>query len=79
MCGGVLPSLQDVVFSGVSAVCIGIGFLVTAANAADFQSRNPPQPGPRDSAAAASVSVCLSVCLMSSSSMMVLYVCAQAV
>ena len=61
MCGGVLPSLQDVVFSGVSAVCIGIGFLVTAANAADFQSRN--QSGPRDSAAAASVSVCLSVCL----------------
>ena len=45
---------QDVVFSGVSAVGIGIGFIVTAANAADFQRSG--NGNPRDAAAATSVS-----------------------
>ena len=44
--------IADVVFSGVSAVGIGIGFIVTAANAADFQRSG--NGNPRDAAAATS-------------------------
>ena len=51
-----VPCLQDLVFSGVAAVGIAIGFIVTAANAADFQNRGG-NGGPRDSAAATSVSL----------------------
>lgn len=63
--------MQDVVFSAVTAVGIAIGFIVTAANAADFQNR-PGAANLRDSAAATSVSmpahlsVCLSVSVFSS-------------
>ena len=64
--------MQDVVFSSVTAVGIAIGFIVTAANAADFQNRGG-NTSPRDAAAATSVSVstrlsvCLSVCLLACS------------
>lgn len=57
------PPLQNVVYCGVAALGLAIGFIVTAANAADFQQRfierttivNPLSG--RDAAAAASVSV----------------------
>ena len=64
---------QDVVFCGVSAVGIGIGFIVTAANAADFQSNgmNPP----RDAAAATSVSA--SVLYVIRYGVTLLHVCIQ--
>ena len=58
-------------YSGVAALGLAIGFIVTAANAADFQQRAGTGTGTvnnlsaRDSAAATSVSVsvCLSVCI----------------
>ena len=64
---------QDVVFCGVSAVGIGIGFIVTAANAANFQSKgNGP---PRDAAAATSVSA--SVLYVIRYGVTLLHVCIQ--
>lgn len=53
------PPLQNVVYCGVAALGLAIGFIVTAANAADFQQRSTivNALSGRDAAAAASVSV----------------------